>query len=131
MHVAEGEGDAAIAHGDGHLVQSLRKRAPEVPVVSSAAHACPWVALYGMVQVGKQERISYEEYRGVVSYQIPVPFLRVELDCKAANVPLGICRAPLTGYGGEAANISVFFPIFEKILALVYLVMSWVTVNVP
>ncbi len=104
MHVAEGVRDTPIAHGDCHLVQSLRKRGPEVPVVLGAAHARLRVALNGVVQVRELERISQEEDRGVISHQVPVALLGVELDGKAADVSLGICCPPLTGYCGKACK---------------------------
>src|SRR5260370_5373134 len=45
--------------------------------------------------------------------------------CSASAGPRSVGRVEKRG------NICVFFPISEKIFALVYLVMSWVTVKVP
>ena len=63
---------------------------------------CPGIALHDMVEVGKLERITQKEDRRVVSDQVPVAFLGIELDGKAADVALGICCAALARNGREA-----------------------------
>ena len=55
MHVAVGIGNATVAHGDGDLVQRLRQRSPEVPVVLGAAQVGSGIAFDRMVEVGKFE----------------------------------------------------------------------------
>ncbi len=102
VHVAVAGGDAALAHGDGHLVQRFGQRSPEIPVVLRAAHVGARIALDGVVEIGEFERIAQEEDGGVVAHQVPVAFLGVELDGKAADIALGIRRAALAGDGGEA-----------------------------
>ena len=53
-------------------------------------------------EVGKLERIPDEEYRRVVSDQIPIAFPGVELDGEATHVALGIGRAEFPCDRGEA-----------------------------
>src|SRR3546814_17537685 len=53
VHVPEAARDAAVGHGDGHLVQRLRQQRPEIPVVVGGTQAGAWIALDGMVQVRK------------------------------------------------------------------------------
>jgi hypothetical protein len=84
-----------------------------------------------MIEIRELERIAQEEHRRVVANQVPVAFLGVELQCKAANVALGIGRAALASHRGEAREQLGLFADLEKILARVYFVMSWVTVKVP
>ena len=57
-----------------------------------------------MVQVGEFERVTQKEHRRVVADQIPVAFLGVKLQCKAADVALGICRAAFSGDCGETGE---------------------------
>ena len=61
----------------------------------------------------------------------PVAFFGVELQGKAADVALGIGCTAFTGHGGETGKHLGFLPIWLKIFARVYWVMSWVTVKVP
>ncbi len=131
VHVAVGGGDAPVAHDDGDLVERLRQGGPEVPVVLGAAHVGAGVPFHGVVEVGELEGIAEEEDRRVVSHEVPVPFFGIEFHRKAPDVPLGVGGAALAGHSGKAQEESVFLPIWEKIFALVYLVMSWVTVKVP
>ncbi|OQC60855.1 MAG: hypothetical protein BWX50_01675 [Euryarchaeota archaeon ADurb.Bin009] len=102
MHVAIGERNPAIAHGDGHLVQGFGKGCPEVPVVGRGAHVGVGVALDGTVEVGELVGVAYEEDGGVVPDQIPVSLLGVELHGKAADVALGIGRTAFAGDRREA-----------------------------
>ena len=54
-----------------------------------------------MDEVGELVRIAHEKHRRVVADQIPVAFLGVELDGKAADVALGIGCTAFAGDGGE------------------------------
>jgi len=97
MHVPVRQRDPSWTHGDGHLMQSLRKQCPEIPVVLSAPHTCARVSLYGVVEVRKLQGIPEKENRGVVSYQIPVSSVCVELYREASYVAFGICRTSFSG----------------------------------
>src|SRR3546814_2750970 len=79
VHVPEAARDAAVGHGDGHLVQRLRQQRPEIPVVVGGTQAGAWIALDGMVQVRKAQRITEEEDWRAVADDVPVAFLGVEL----------------------------------------------------
>ena len=102
VHVAEGGRNAARRHRDGHLMQRLGQQRPEVPVAVRAAQSGARVALDGVVQVGKLQRIAQEEDRGVVAHEVPVAGVGVELDGEAADVAFGIRRAAFSGHGREA-----------------------------
>jgi hypothetical protein len=71
-------------------VQGLGQGGPEIPVVPGAPHVRARVPLDGVVQVGELERVAQEEDGRIVADQVPVPFLRVELDGEAPEVALGI-----------------------------------------
>ena len=47
------------------------------------------------MKIGELIGVANEEYRRVITHQIPVALLSVELDGEAANVTLGIGRAVL------------------------------------
>src|SRR3546814_2838503 len=96
--------DAAVGHGDGHLVQRLRQQRPEIPVVVGGTQAGAWIALDGMVQVRKAQRITEEEDWRAVADDVPVAFLGVELQGEAADVTLGISRPALAGDGRKARS---------------------------
>ncbi len=102
VHVAVGEGDPAVAHGDRHLVERFGKGCPEVPVVLCGPHVRLRVALDGAVEVRKLVGVAYEEDGRVVSDQVPVPFFGVELHGKAADVAFRVGRTAFARDGREA-----------------------------
>ena len=57
-----------------------------------------------MVKVGKFQRITQEEDRRVVAHQIPVSFLRIELQGKTTDVALGVGGTTLAGYRRDAGE---------------------------
>ncbi len=71
-------------------------------LLSATAQVGAGVTFDGMVQIGEFQRISQEEHGGIVSHQIPVSFVRVELDGKTADIAFGVRRATLTRYRGKA-----------------------------
>jgi hypothetical protein len=52
-------------------VQRFRQQRPEVPVVVGAAHAGARIAIDGVIEVGKAQRIAEEKHRRVVADDIP------------------------------------------------------------
>ena len=68
VHVAIGVGNASFAHGDGDLMQRLRQRGPEIPVVERAAQVGARVALDRVIEVWELQRIAQEEHRRVVAH---------------------------------------------------------------
>ena len=67
-----------------------------------------------MDQVGKLHRVLDEEHRDVVADEVPVAFVRVELDREATHVPRGIRRAALAEDGREAHEDRRLFPDFAE-----------------
>src|SRR5258706_1782060 len=104
VHMTEGARDSTIAHDNGYLVQSLGKVRPEVPVAVCAAHAGSRIALDSVAEVRELERIAKDKDGGVISNEVPVTFLGIELHCKAANVALGVGCTTLTGDSREASK---------------------------
>jgi len=102
VHVPVGGRDATVAHHDGHLVQGLGQRAPEVPVVQGAAQVRAGVALDGVVQIGELQGVTQEKDGRVVPHEVPVPLFSVELDGEAPDVALRIGGASLARHGGKA-----------------------------
>src|SRR5882724_614224 len=97
VHVTEALRNTALAHDNRDLMQSFGQQRPEVPVVISAAHAGTRIALDGVVEVGKAQRVTEKEYRRIVAYDVPVAFLGVKLQGEAADVALSVGRAALAG----------------------------------
>ncbi|OPY90658.1 MAG: hypothetical protein A4E72_00541 [Syntrophus sp. PtaU1.Bin208] len=102
VHMTIGCGNAPVAHDDGHLVERLRQGRPEVPVVEGAAQVCAGVPLDGMIEIREFQGIAEEENRRIVSHEIPVALLSVELHGEAPDIPLGIRSPSLAGNGGKA-----------------------------
>ena len=102
MHVAVAGGNAAITHHDGHLVQRLGQQCPVVPVVGGAAQIGVRAAFHCLVEVRELERVANEEHGRVVAHHVPIAFLGIELQGKAANVALGVGRATFACHGSEA-----------------------------
>src|SRR5580704_12170575 len=99
MHVAERLGNATVGHDNGDLVQRLRKVRPEIPVAVRAPQARPRITFDRMVEIRKLQRIAKEEYGSIVSDQIPVALVCVELQRESTDVSLGISSSSLTGNG--------------------------------
>ena len=99
VHMAVAFRYAAIAHDDRDLMERLRNLRPEVPLIGVGMKVRSGIALDDMVEVGELERITQKEDRRVVSDQVPVAFLGIKLDGKAADVALGICCAAFACYG--------------------------------
>ena len=59
------------------------------------------VALYRMVQVRKLKRIPDKEHRRVITNEVPVALLRVELHGKSADIALRIGSTALPSHGGK------------------------------
>ena len=102
VHMPVRRRNAAVAHGDGHLMQGFGKIGPEIPVVFGATQVGFRVTLHGVVQVRELQRVFQKEHRRVVANQIPVAFFGIKFDRETANVPFGIRRAAFPGDGGEA-----------------------------
>jgi len=86
------------------LMQRFRKQRPEVPVVVGAAHTGSRITLDGVVEVRKPQRIAEEEYRRVVSHDVPVALLSIELQREAADIALGVRGAALARDSREAGR---------------------------
>src|ERR1700730_3049819 len=99
MHVAERPGNATVGHDNGDLVQRLRKVRPEIPVAVRAPHARPRITFDRVVEIRELERVTKKEYGSIVSHQIPVALVGVELQRESADVSLGISSSSLTGNG--------------------------------
>jgi hypothetical protein len=102
VHVAIAVRNATIRKQDGDLVQRFGRMRPEVPHHLRAFQVALRQALLGVDKVREFQRITNEEHRRVVANDVPVAFLGVELQGETTRVALGVGRAALTAYGGEA-----------------------------
>ncbi len=67
-----------------------------------------------MNEIRKLDCVLNEEDRYVVSYKVPVAFLRIELYCKPAHVPGQIGGAGVSGHGRESHKYWSFFSDFAE-----------------
>ena len=97
FHRPVGPWDRSVGHGPHEHVGRFGREGGEVPkcVVCRLGLGDLTVGLgfRGMDQIGKLDPVLNEEDGDVVSDQIPVPLLRVEAHCKAADVAGGVGRA--------------------------------------
>jgi hypothetical protein len=83
-------------------MQALRRQRPEIPHCRRRAHVGLRVPLLRVNEVRELVGIAHEKHRRVVADEIPIAFLGVEFQRKAAHVAFGISSAELAGDGGEA-----------------------------
>src|SRR5690349_18734842 len=67
-----------------------------------------------MDQVGKFDGILYKKYWNVISYQIPVAFVRIKLGCEASGIAHSVCRPPFPDHRGETDENRSAFPRLGK-----------------
>jgi hypothetical protein len=118
VHVPIGGGNAPVTHNNGYLVECLRQRGPEVPVVEGATQICAGVSLHFVVQIRKLKWIAQEENRGVIPHEVPVALLSIEFHCKTTYIPLSIGSTTFAGYGRKAQKAFGLFPFFGEDLGL-------------
>src|SRR5260370_4294027 len=75
VHIPEGLWNSAVGHNDCDLMECLRKKRPEVPVILRAPQTGAGVALDSGVKVRKAERIAEEKHRAMFSEDHPISFL--------------------------------------------------------
>src|ERR1700681_2640497 len=102
MHMPEGPRNSAVGHDPRDLMQRLWKKSPEVPVVLSAPKTGARVALDGVVQVREAKRIAEEKDWSIVSNDVPISVLRVELESKPPDIALRIGCPALSSDGRKA-----------------------------
>src|SRR6202012_4120412 len=104
VHVPVRRRDAAVAHGDGDLMQGLGQQTPPVPLVVRAVHVGPRITFDNVVEVGELQRIPVKEDRRVRAYNVPVAFFGVELQGEAADVAHRVGGTAFAGVHGETGE---------------------------
>ncbi len=102
VHMSERCRYAARRHGDGHLMESLGQKSPEIPIACGIAHTCTRVALDGMIEIRKLQRVTQEKHRRIIAYKIPVPLIGIKFHRKATDVALSVSRATLAGHSRKS-----------------------------
>src|ERR1700747_2091169 len=80
MHMPEGLWNSAVGHDDCDLMERLWKKSPEVPVILSAPKTGAGVALDRVVEVREAQRIAEEKDWSIVTNDVPISVLGVELE---------------------------------------------------
>src|ERR1700680_646495 len=83
-------------------MECFGKKSPEVPVILSAPKTGAGVALDGVVQVREAWRITKEKDWSIVSNDVPISVLGVELQSKPADIALRIGCPALSSDGRKA-----------------------------
>jgi hypothetical protein len=131
MHMPKGLWNAAIGYHDRDLMERPAKESPEVPVILGAPQAGAGVALNGVVEVGEAQRIVEEENGSIVSNDVPITLLGVELE-RCSVISHSASAAPRSPAAVEKrAKTGVCLPTVEKMAAFVCCVMLCVVVKVP
>src|ERR1700693_5110963 len=110
MHMPEGLRNSAVGHDDGDLMECLWKKSPEVPVILSAAKTGAGVALNSVVEVREAQRIPKEKDWSIVSDDVPISVLGVELKSKPADIALRIGGPAFSGDGRKACEARRLLP---------------------
>src|SRR5258707_4318500 len=114
MHMPEGLWNSAVGHDDCDLMECLWKKSPEVPVILSAPQTGTGVALDRVVEVREAERIAEEKDWSIVSDDVPISVLGVELESKAADIALRIGCPAFPSDGRKAREHSGLLPNLRK-----------------
>src|ERR1700693_2098424 len=102
MHMPERLWNSAVGHDDWDLMECLWKKSPEVPVILSAPKTGAGVALDSVVEVREAQRIAEEKDWSIVSNDVPISVLRVELESKPPDIALRIGCPALSSDGRKA-----------------------------
>src|ERR1700686_737072 len=102
MQMPEGLWNSAVGHDDGDLMECLWKKSPEVPVILSAPKTGAGVALDSVVEVRETQRIAEEKDWSIVSDDVPISVLGVELESSPADIALRIGRPAFPSDGRKA-----------------------------
>ena len=99
VHVAQGAGQAAVAHQPGDLVCRCGVQAPEIPLHVVTRRPEPGIRFCEWMKSGELDGIANEEDRSVVAYQVVVAFGGVEFHRETAWVTPGIGGAGFARHG--------------------------------
>src|SRR5262252_3517624 len=106
IHEAEGAWDRPVGHDPHHHVHAFWGQGDEVPEVVMRRlrlrKAPIRFLLHRMDQIRKLDGVLNEKHWDIVPDDVPVPFLRIELHGKAADVTRQVRRALVAGHGREA-----------------------------
>ena len=105
FHEAERARDGAVRHHPHDHVHAFGRQGDEVPEIVvrrlRLRKGAVRLLLDGVNHVRKLDGVLDEEHRDVVADDVPVAFLGIELDGKAANVAREVERTLAAGDGGE------------------------------
>lgn len=103
LHEPEGTGNGAIGHDPHDHVHAFRRQADKVPEVVvgslSLGEGPVGLLLGGVDQVREFDGILDEEDRDIVTDEVPVPLLGIELHSKSAHIARQIGRPLVAGNG--------------------------------
>ena len=90
VHVAVVLRCSTVAEKNRDLMERLRRKRPEIPHHGRRLKISLRISLLRMDEVAELQGIADEEHRRVVTDEVPVSLLGVELDREAARIARGI-----------------------------------------
>lgn len=102
VHSSETIRGTSVREQDSHLMGRFWSLREEIPEHVSALEIALRVSLLGVDEIREFNRVSDEEYGGVVTNHIPIAFFGVELDSETTRISLGISGSLLSSDGGES-----------------------------
>ena len=120
LHHAEGTGNRPVGHDPHDHVHAFRAEADEVPEIVMGGlrlrKAAIGRGLGGVDQVRKFDCVLDEEDRDIITDNVPIAFLGVELDGKTAHVARDVGRPLGPRDGGEAhKGLGLFADALENV----------------
>ena len=101
VHMTEISWNTPVTHQNHHLMQCLRRQAPEIPHRRVTPQVRLRVSLLRVNKIGKLQRVPDKENRRVIPDQIPVPLVSIKLHGKSPNVPFRIGCSPFSRHRGK------------------------------
>ena len=104
VHIANAGRQTAVGHQDRHLMQAFGRERPIIPHGGRRAQVGARMTLLGMDEIGEFIGIADEKHRGIIADKVPIAFLGVEFERKAAHVAFGVGGAGFAGDRRKARN---------------------------
>ena len=99
--MAQGSGQAAVAHQPGYLMRRCRIEGPEIPLHVVIAQTRTGHTLLRVDKIGELDGIANEEDRSVITYQVVVAFGGVKFHRETAGVTPSIGGTGFASHGRE------------------------------
>ena len=101
VHMTEISWNTPVTHQNHHLMQCLRRQAPEIPHRRVTPQVRLRVSLLRVNKIGKLQRVPDKENRRVIPNQIPVSLVSIKFHGKSPDIPFRIGSSSFPRYRGK------------------------------